>query len=72
MKLIKITFMLFMLILFLSLSQVMAFDFATGKAAYDNKDYYKAVSIWKPLAEFGNADAQFQLGMLHRFGHGVE
>ena len=45
---------------------------AKGYEAYfDNKDYTKAREIWEPLAEAGNAEAQFNLGVLYENGRGV-
>lgn len=34
-------------------------------------DYAKALSIWRPLAEQGNAAAQFNLGLMYEKGDGV-
>lgn len=52
--------------------QVPAQDYQDGKAAYLAKDYDKALSILKPLAEQGDGDAQVTLGLMYDFGHGVE
>ena len=35
-------------------------------------DYATALREWKPLAEQGNADAQFNLGLMYRNGEGVQ
>jgi hypothetical protein len=43
----------------------------TGIEAWQRADYSKAVSIWRPLAESGDADAQFNLGQAYRLGRGV-
>ena len=43
-------------------------DFQKGMAAYNKGDYATAVREWKPLAEQGNADGQFNLGFLHDTG----
>jgi hypothetical protein len=43
-----------------------------GIVAYHNKDYAKAVELWKPLADIGDAAAQYQLGSLYAEGRGVE
>ena len=43
----------------------------TGIEAWQRADYAKAVSIWRPLAESGDADAQFNLGQAYRLGRGV-
>lgn len=43
-----------------------------GIDAYRAKDYAKAVEMWRPLADKGNADAQFHLATLYAEGNGVE
>jgi hypothetical protein len=42
-----------------------------GFAAYQDKDYVKAIQIWRPLADAGNATAQFRLGVMYIEGRGV-
>ena len=42
-----------------------------GDAAYERGDYATAVRLWRPLAEQGNADAQFILGQMYNTGRGV-
>ena len=44
---------------------------ADGAAAYEAGDYSEAANIWRPLAEEGDALAQFNLGLLHETGRGV-
>ena len=46
-------------------------DFRDGVAAYDRGDYTTALEEFKPLAEQGNAQAQFSLGAMYVFGQGV-
>jgi cell division septation protein DedD len=46
-------------------------DFAAGAAAYDAGDDATAMREWAPLAELGDADAQFALGTLYESGRGV-
>ena len=43
----------------------------TGIDAWQRADYSGAVAIWRPLAEKGDADAQFNLGQAYRLGRGV-
>ena len=43
-----------------------------GLTAYEAGDYDKAMGLWKPLAEQGNADAQFNIGVMYDNGQGVE
>jgi len=38
---------------------------------YDSEDYAAALEEWKPLAELGEADAQFTLGLMYAEGNGV-
>jgi len=47
-------------------------DFATGRVAYDSGDYETALTKWRPLAEAGDADGQFGMGLLYGSGYGVE
>jgi uncharacterized protein len=42
-----------------------------GIDAWQRADYSGAVAIWRPLAEAGDADAQFNLGQAYRLGRGV-
>jgi len=42
-----------------------------GAAAYRATDYARAYEIWRPLAERGNARAQFHIGALYYEGRGV-
>ena len=42
-----------------------------GIEAWQKADYATAVAIWRPLADKGDADAQFNLGQAYRLGRGV-
>ena len=42
-----------------------------GIVAWQHADYARAVSIWRPLAEKGSADASYDLGQAYRLGRGV-
>ncbi len=42
-----------------------------GVAAYDRGDYATALREWRPLAEQGDAKAQFNLGVMYYNGQGV-
>lgn len=46
-------------------------EFAAGYYAYSEGDYDTALSIWQPLADDGDADSQFGMGLLHANGWGV-
>ena len=43
-----------------------------GMAAYQQGDYATALQEWKPLADEGNAAAQFNLGIMYQNGQGVD
>jgi len=43
-----------------------------GIEAWQKADYAQAVEIWRPLAENGDADAQFNLGQAYRLGRGLK
>ncbi len=43
-----------------------------GDDAYHEKAYAKAAELWQPLAEKGDADAQYSVGTLYAEGKGVE
>ncbi len=43
----------------------------TGMDAYENGDYATAFEKWRPLAEQGDADAQYGLGVMYAEGLGV-
>jgi clan AA aspartic protease (TIGR02281 family) len=45
--------------------------FEDGVAAYRKGDYATALRLWRPLAEQGDARAQFNLGIMHYNGKGV-
>jgi len=45
--------------------------FEDGLAAHRKGDYATALRVWKPLAEQGNAVAQFNLGVMYHHGRGV-
>ncbi len=46
-------------------------SFGDGAAAYSLQDYAKAAAEWRPLAEAGDARAQFRLGDLYESGRGL-
>jgi TPR repeat protein len=46
-------------------------DTAAGLAAFKNKDYQRAYQEWKASADAGQAEAQFDLGLLYAQGLGV-
>jgi len=46
-------------------------DFQAGLDAANRGDYATALREWKPLAEQGNASAQYNLGLMYCKGEGV-
>lgn len=50
---------------------VSAQDFDKGSAAYDAGDFMTALQEWLPLAEQGDANAQYNLAELYKKGQGV-
>ena len=46
-------------------------SFEDGPSAYERGDYAQAMNLWRPLAEQGDAPAQFNLGVMYRHGQGV-
>jgi TPR repeat protein len=48
-----------------------AADFQSGLDAYDKGDFATALKEWRPLAEQGDANAQYNLGLLYARGQGV-
>src|SRR6478736_6798225 len=42
-----------------------------AKSVYDRGDYTQAARLFAPLAEQGHAAAQFNLGVMYRYGEGV-
>ena len=68
-------FRLSLLVVFLLAAAVLSApagaDFKTGLEAYQRGDYRVSFREWKPLAEAGNAAAQYNLGILYENGLGV-
>ena len=46
-------------------------EFNAGFAAYEQGDYATALREWRPLAEQGNANAQYNLGFMYINGLGI-
>lgn len=62
----------FVLSLLLIAGSVVAADYETGFNAYSEGDYATALSVWTPLAEAGDKNGQFGLGLLYANGWGVD
>ena len=59
-------------LLFIFSSVCQADMFTDGLNAFGGQKYEKAYQIWKPLAEKGNADAQYYMGVMFANGQGVK
>lgn len=53
-------------------SCVMADEYDDAVRSYASGEYKKAYQLFLPLAESGDADAQFHLGLMYDNGLGVE
>ncbi len=62
---------LFVSISCLLIPSILAADFDSGLRAYKKGDYATALKELRPLAEQGQADAQFFLGLMYASGQGV-
>lgn len=51
---------------------VLAQSFEEGAKAYEKGDFDSALENWRPLAEQGQAKAQFNLGLMYERGAGVD
>ncbi len=60
----------FVLALVLS-APVLAANFQAGLDAAERVDYAAALKEWRPLAEQGHADAQYNMGVLYDHGWGA-
>ncbi len=58
------------LLIVVTASQAWA-DFKAGVEAYERGDYATALTEFRPVAQQGNADAQFILGVMYSKGQGV-
>ena len=60
-----------LLSLILGSGAAIAADFNKGLEAFYSGDFETASVEWTPLADQGNADAQYTLGFMYEFGRGV-
>lgn len=58
-------------LLICAISSVSAQSVKSGIDAWQRSDYAGAVAIWRPLAEKGDPDAEFNLAQAYRLGRGV-
>lgn len=62
---------LLLLVLLLGLSGPARASFEDGLAAFYSLDYEAALDLWTPLAEAGDARAQYQLAIMYYRGEGL-
>ncbi|MCC3859811.1 tetratricopeptide repeat protein [Pseudemcibacter aquimaris] len=66
-------YLLFSLLVFTGLFSSVAYaDNKKGEEAYENGNYEVALVEFTKAAEAGDADAQYNLGVMYEHGHGVE
>lgn len=58
-------------VLLLVCAAACAADFQAGLAAYNRGDFAAALKEWQPLAEQGDANSQYNLGLMYARGQGV-
>lgn len=46
-------------------------EYVRGVRFFDRGDYETARQIWEPMADAGDCDAQFRMGLLYFLGYGV-
>ena len=71
MKCLTATFFLSITVLLGSVGVSASADFQKGFTAYKSGDYATALREWTLLAKQGDADAQFNLGVMYHEGKGV-
>ncbi len=67
----QLIFLLSLTFLFLFSGSVYGDDYQDGMGAHNRKDYKEAVRLFLPLAEQGDALAQYNLGIMYCNGQGV-
>ncbi len=68
---IALRFLIILVLLIVCLAVPTWADYLAGVDAYLRGNYATALSELRPLAEQGNADAQYNLGLMYDKGHGV-
>ena len=67
----RITIILATVLSFMAFTPLAAQDFQKGLAAAQAGDFATALQEWKPLAEAGNANTQFNLAWMYNKGKGL-
>ena len=58
-------------LLFLTLGTAWGEAREDADAAYERKDYATAIKLWRPLAEQGYPNVQYNIGLMYNNGYGV-
>ena len=66
-----VTVLMILLLILVLLVPASATDLQAGWEAYERGDFEAVLREWRPLAEQGNANAQFNLGIMYQTGEGV-
>ena len=64
-------FRLILILLFLLITKLSFADFESGLKAFNDGNYKVALNDWKPLAEEGVSNAQYNIGLMYHNGLGV-
>ena len=64
-------FKLILILLFLLITKLSFADFESGLKAFNNGDYKTALNNWKPMAEEGVSNAQYNVALMYHNGLGV-
>ena len=67
-----VKFVLILLSVMLSADSALGDDLVAGKSAWSQGDYAGAIKKLLPLADKGNPEAQFAVGRMYSWGHGVK
>ncbi|MGD8784848.1 MAG: tetratricopeptide repeat protein [Thioalkalispiraceae bacterium] len=65
-------FLLLILGIFILPASLVAGPLEEGHDAFDREQYQRAYQLWRPLAEQGDPEAQYNIGLLFMNGNGVE
>lgn len=71
MRVVVVSAFLILLLPIAFVSPVAADEVEDAVQAYSRAEYRTAINLARPLAEAGNTDAQYLLGMAYMYGHGV-
>jgi hypothetical protein len=69
----RLTFLMVVVILLTAWAQTPALSgpLEDGQAAEKQQDFQTALKLWQPLADQGNAEAQYDIGAMYYYGQGV-